>query len=75
MPNILSSLLPSFPGLPYPSPGRGRASKFHGATVHFASLGARSNGPIVLQTHALDILPWLDTPESLAPRLLDCEQM
>ncbi len=70
--NIHPSLLPCFPGLQTHKQALDAGVKLHGATVHFVT-PELDHGPIVIQA-ALDVLP-VDTPESLAARLLDCEHV
>lgn len=70
--NIHPSLLPCFPGLNTHKQALDAGVKLHGATVHFVT-PELDHGPIVIQA-ALDVLP-VDTPESLAVRLLDCEHL
>jgi len=68
--NVHPALLPAFPGLAAAAAGPRARVRVSGATVHLVDEGLDS-GPIVEQ-EAVNVLP-LDTPESLAARILEVE--
>lgn len=70
MMNIHPSLLPSFPGLDVQKKAIEWGCKLAGCTVHFVTEGV-DDGPIILQA-AVPVYD-LDTPETLAARILEQE--
>jgi phosphoribosylglycinamide formyltransferase 1 len=68
--NIHPALLPAFPGLEAQRQAWEHGAKVSGATVHLVDEGLDS-GPIVAQA-AVPVLS-LDTPETLAARILEAE--
>lgn len=68
--NVHPALLPAFPGTNAPYQAWEHGAKVSGATVHMVD-ESLDGGPIVRQ-EAIEVRP-LDTPESLAARILEIE--